>query len=64
MYIVFSVHGITVKRKVNVADDINIHYEKIEPPRPGKHSYCYENRAIYQTLQESLINIRTENQQL
>ncbi|GAY62898.1 hypothetical protein CUMW_221410 [Citrus unshiu] len=26
------------KRKANVADDINIQSEKLDPPRPGKHS--------------------------
>ena len=29
------------KRKANVADDINIQFEKLDPPRPGKHSYVY-----------------------
>ena len=30
-----------VKREANVADEINIQSEKLEPLRSGKHSYIY-----------------------
>lgn len=45
------------KRKANVADDINIQSEKLDPPRPDKHSYIYYFKIESQKLKEEGVKV-------